>query len=259
MRHINFSFQKNMTFSPVSVRVSGQVSVRASIQAFIMTVALLWAVMIAAANSAIAKGLADNGTENGSKAAAVQQLDILAIGDSLTAGYGLGPGEGFTDQLEDWLNKKSQHDIDVMNAGVSGDTSSGGRSRLDWALAPYGAKGPDLVIVELGANDGLRGVDPTITRDNIDQMVKTLTQRNIPVLIAGMMAPPNLGPQYAAIFNPIFSDAAQKYNVPLYPFFLEGVAAVPDLNQEDGIHPTKEGVALIVSKIGPQILDILPQ
>jgi len=184
-------------------------------------------------------------------------IEILALGDSLTAGYGLPTGEGFTDQLEVWLNEKSIVPIKVINGGVSGDTSTGGRSRLDWGLAPIKGGKPDLVILELGANDAMRGVAPEVTRENIDAIVKTLTEREIPVLIAGMLATPSWGPEYGAAFNGIFPDTAEKYTVPLYPFFLEGVAADETLNQSDGLHPTKDGVAIIVEKIGPYILDAL--
>ncbi|GHF12034.1 arylesterase [Kordiimonas sediminis] len=182
-------------------------------------------------------------------------VNILAFGDSLTAGYGLGPGDGFTDQLEVWLNSNMKTDatIKVTNGGVSGDTTSGGRSRLDWSLAPFKDGKPDLVILGLGGNDGLRGIDPAVTRDNMDAMVKTLTDRDIPVLLLGMLAPPNLGPDYAAIFDSIYKDLSVKYGVELYPFFLDGVAAIPELNQPDGIHPTKEGVTIIVSKVGPVV------
>lgn len=184
-------------------------------------------------------------------------IQILALGDSLTAGYGLPVGEGFTDQLEVWLNERAGKPIKVINGGVSGDTSTGGRSRMDWALAPIKGGKPDLVVLELGANDALRGVAPEITRTNIEAMVKTLTDRNIPVLIAGMLASPSWGPDYEATFNAIFPDMAKKYEVPLYPFFLDGVATIESLNQDDGLHPNAEGVAIIVGKIGPIIQDIV--
>ncbi|MBL4838548.1 MAG: arylesterase [Kordiimonadaceae bacterium] len=167
-------------------------------------------------------------------------LEILAFGDSLTAGYGLPPGEGFTDQLQVWLSAHISGDVKVTNAGVSGDTSSGGRSRLDWALSPIKNGQPDLVILELGANDALRGVSPVLTRENMDAMVAVLAARNIPVLIAGMKATPSWGPEYSVVFDGIFPDLSQKYNVPLYPFFLEGVAANPALNQSDGLHQPKK-------------------
>lgn len=184
-------------------------------------------------------------------------LKIMAFGDSLTAGYGLPQGDGFVPQLNSWLNANSDIPFEVVNAGVSGDTTAGGRSRLDWGLAPFGAAGPDLVILELGANDGLRGLPPRITRENLDAILAALAVKNIPVLLAGMMAPPNLGPDYASDFNPIYPDLAAKYGAPLYAFFLEGVAANPALNQADGIHPTAEGVAIIVAKLGPLVLETL--
>ena len=184
-------------------------------------------------------------------------LEILAFGDSLTAGYGLPLGEGFTDQLEVWLNVHSVKPVKVINGGVSGDTSTGGRARLDWALSPIKGGRPDLVILELGANDALRGVSPDVTRENIDAMVKRLAEGNIPVLIAGMLATPSWGPEYGKAFDSIFPEMAAKYNVPLYPFFLDGVATDPALNQADGLHPTKEGVAVIIEKMGPTILEAL--
>jgi len=186
-------------------------------------------------------------------------VEILAFGDSLTAGYGLPTGDGFTDQLEVWLNENSNKHIKVINGGVSGDTSSGGRARLDWALSPIKGGKPDLVILELGANDALRGVSPELTRNNIEAMVKVLTERDIPVLIAGMLATPSWGPDYGKAFDTIYPDMAEKYGVPLYPFFLDGVAADEALNQPDGLHPTKEGVAIIVGKLGPRVLDALSQ
>ena len=181
------------------------------------------------------------------------RVKVIAFGDSLTAGYGLGPGEGFTERLQVWLRANGHASVDVINAGVSGDTSSGGRSRLDWALAPIKGGKPDLLILELGANDGLRGIDPDITRDNIFAIVKSLRAKGVPVLVAGMIAPPNLGPDYAESFNSIFSDVATKYAVKLYPFFLDGVAADPCLNQGDGIHPNKKGVDVIINRMGPVV------
>jgi len=192
-------------------------------------------------------------------ASAEAPVQILAFGDSLTAGYGLPPGEGFTDQLEVWLNAHSDVAIHVVNGGVSGDTSTGGRSRLDWGLSPFKDGKPSLVILELGANDALRGVAPEITRTNIDAMVKLLTEREIPLLLTGMLATPSWGPEYGRAFDSIFPDTAKKYDVLLYPFFLEGVAADLKLNQSDGLHPTKEGVAIIIEKMGPMVLKALGQ
>lgn len=192
--------------------------------------------------------------ENASEKPAVT---ILAFGDSLTAGYGLGPGDGFTDQLENWLSERMDAPVAVVNAGVSGDTTTGGRSRLAWTLGDYQNDQPDLVLLTLGGNDGLRGLDPAITRANMDAMLKTLTERGTPTLVGGMMAPPNLGPDYAKAFNQIYPDLSAAYGAALYPFFLDGVAAMEALNQADGIHPNREGVALIVSRIGPVILSLL--
>ncbi len=184
-------------------------------------------------------------------------IAILAFGDSLTAGYGLPAGDGFVDQLQAWLASELGEPVQVVNGGVSGDTSTGGRSRLDWALAPIKSGKPDLVIMELGANDALRGVAPEVTRQNMDAMLGTLNERGIPTLVAGMLASPSWGPDYEASFNGIFPDLAEKYNMPLYPFFLDGVATIPELNQADGIHPTKEGVAIIIGKIGPIVKQAL--
>ena len=185
---------------------------------------------------------------------AKEMKNILAFGDSLTAGYGLGPGEGFTDQLEHTLNEQGIN-VKVSNAGVSGDTTSGGLSRLEWVLAS--ASDVDLVILALGGNDALRGIQPEITRQNMDKMVNILKEKNIPTLIAGMMAPPNLGPQYGDKFNTIYSDLAKKYDVAIYPFFLDGVAGFIELNQNDRIHPNPKGVKIITEKMAPSIIEVL--
>jgi len=205
-----------------------------------------------AANSMIFAAKAQNSAND-----TAEPIAILAFGDSLTAGYGLPAGEGFTDQLQVWLEKELGQPVQVVNGGVSGDTSSGGRSRLDWALSPIKSGKPDLVILELGANDALRGVAPEITRVNMDSMLKTLTDRNIPTLVAGMLASPSWGPDYEASFNTLYPELAEQYGVPLYPFFLDGVATIAELNQSDGLHPTKEGVAIIIEKIGPYVKQAL--
>lgn len=173
---------------------------------------------------------------------------LLALGDSLTAGYGLDQKDAFPVQLQNALQSDG-HNVEVINGGVSGDTSAGGRSRLEWLLATP----VDGVIVELGANDGLRGVDPAQTRENLDWILMTLKQRNIPVVFTGMLAPPNLGEDYGREFNSIYPDLAKKYDVVFDPFFLEGVAAMPELNQKDGIHPNAEGVSIIVQRIKNKI------
>ncbi len=177
---------------------------------------------------------------------------ILALGDSLTAGYGLAQSDAFPVQLEAAL-KQAGHDVQVINGGVSGDTSAGGRSRLEWLLS----NPVDVVIVELGANDGLRGLDPAETRANLDWIVGTLAKRNIPVLLSGMLAPPNLGEDYGKEFNSIYPDLARQWNVMLDPFFLDGVAAVPSLNQADGIHPNAKGVSIIANRIAVKISKML--
>jgi acyl-CoA thioesterase-1 len=176
-----------------------------------------------------------------------EPITILALGDSLMAGYGLAPEEAFPVKLEAALRAKG-HDIRIVNAGVSGDTASAGRDRLDWALTDE----VDAVIVELGANDALRGVDPRITRAALEDILRALKARNLPVLLAGMKAPRNLGAEYVASFDGIFPDLANAYGAGLYRFFLEGVAADPSLNQGDGIHPNAKGVEIIVSGMLPE-------
>ena len=204
----------------------------------------LWLTMVALPHSLAAYELPDG-------------LEIVALGDSLTAGYRLGPKEGFVPQLEAWLAANSGTEIRVHNAGVSGDTSAGGRARLTWSLSAAKKGYPDLVILELGANDMLRAINPSQTRANLTAIMEELAKRQIPVLIAGMMATPNLGAAYAEEFNPIYPSLAAKYGASLYPFFLDGVAAKPELNLDDGIHPTKEGIAIIVEKIGPLVIKAL--
>jgi acyl-CoA thioesterase I len=173
-------------------------------------------------------------------------VKIVALGDSLVAGHGLTPSEGFTRKLEQALREKG-HAVEIVDAGVSGDTTAGGLARLAWSV-PADA---DAVIVELGANDALRGVAPQAARDNLERIVTALTKRGLPVLLAGMLAPPNMGDSYAAQFNNIFEDLAEKYDLVLYPFFLDGVVARPDLNQADGMHPNARGVEIIVQRIVP--------
>jgi acyl-CoA thioesterase I len=183
---------------------------------------------------------------------ATESQRIVALGDSLTAGYGLASGDGFTDRLQERLRADGL-DVEVINAGVSGDTSKGGLARLDWSV-PDGTK---LVILELGANDALRGVAPEQTRANLDAMLERLKARNIPVLLAGMIAPPNMGEDYGRQFNPIYAELAQKHDVALYPFFLDGVAGEANLNQADGMHPNAEGIGVIVERIAPQVGQML--
>jgi acyl-CoA thioesterase-1 len=172
----------------------------------------------------------------------------VAFGDSLTAGYGLPAGDAFPAQLQRALAAKGIT-VTVVNAGVSGDTSTGGLARLDWSVPD----GTDAVILELGANDALRGLNPAITRKALDAILHRLTERKIPVLLCGMIAPPNLGAEYGQAFNAIYPELATTDGAILYPFFLTGVAADPKLNQPDGIHPTAAGVAVIVTHIIPQV------
>lgn len=181
-------------------------------------------------------------------AAGSEPIEIVALGDSLTQGYGVDPGKAFPEQLQAALREDGMNVV-VENAGVSGDTTSGGLSRLDWSV-PASA---DLVIVELGANDALRGVSPEITRSNLDEILRRLTERGQKVVFAGMLAPPNMGADYGRTFNAIYPELAKKYPVTFYPFFLEGVAAESDLNQADGMHPTAEGVEKIVASMKPVI------
>ena len=177
---------------------------------------------------------------------------ILALGDSLTAGYRLPLEKAFPAQLQAVLRLK-YGDIEVLNGGLSGDTTAGGLSRLEWALADK----PDAVIIELGANDALRGLPTETTRANLDAILERLMRDDTPVLLTGMLAPPNMGPDYANAFNAIFPDLAKKYQTVFYPFFLDGVAANPDLNMADGMHPTAEGVAIIVDNILPSVYKLL--
>lgn len=185
-------------------------------------------------------------------ALAQDKIIIAAFGDSLSAGYQLPPEAAFPNQLQRALADKGI-EVEVQNAAVSGDTASGGLSRLDWSIGPE----VDGVILELGANDALRGIDPEITRKAIDDMIARFKERGIEVLLAGMVAPPNLGDDYGTAFNSIYPDLAAKYNVDLYPFFLEGVAANPELNLPDRLHPTEEGVAVIVERILPNVEALL--
>ncbi len=181
-------------------------------------------------------------------AASAAPVTLVALGDSLTAGYGLPPGDGFPDKLQAALKERG-HDVIVIDAGVSGDTSSGGLARLDWSV---GEKA-DGVILELGANDALRGIRPEDTRRNLAAILDRLKERGLPVLIAGMLAPPNMGPEYERDFNPIYPELAKEYDARLYPFFLDGVAGTPSLNLSDGMHPTSQGVDMIVSRILPDV------
>jgi acyl-CoA thioesterase-1 len=182
--------------------------------------------------------------------AAAETLRLVALGDSLTHGYGLAQDEGFVPQLQRWLAEQGA-DVEVVNMGVSGDTTAGGRARLDWALGD----GADAVILELGGNDLLRGVDPATSRENLDAMLAELARREIPVLLAGLEAPLNYGPEYKEAFESMYAELAEQHGAILYPSFLEGIG--PALMQPDGIHPNAEGVAGIVEAIGPAVLELL--
>jgi acyl-CoA thioesterase I len=181
-------------------------------------------------------------------------VKILALGTSLTQGYGLPPGTEIPAVLQAELRAKGI-DATVINAGVSGDTSAGGLSRLDWSLADH----PNAAIVELGSNDALRGIDPKSTERNLSAIVAQLQTDHIPVLLLGMEAPKNFGPEYEKRFNAIYPKLARQYNVQLYPFVLDGVALRPNLNQKDGIHPNPAGVKIIVGKLMPYVMKLLAQ
>jgi acyl-CoA thioesterase-1 len=180
--------------------------------------------------------------------ARAETIRIAVLGDSLVAGYGLPEAEGFVPQLEAALKARG-HDVDVLNAGVSGDTTAGGLSRLEWTLGDR----PHAMIVSLGANDMLRAVDPASSRRNLDAILARLGEARIPVLLAGMRASPNLGRAYVDAFDGMYPALADAHGTLLYPFFLEGVATVRDLNQDDGIHPNRRGVAAIVERIVPHV------
>ena len=175
-------------------------------------------------------------------------VKLVVLGDSLSAGLGLVAADAFPAKLQKALRDKGIA-VDIGNAGVSGDTASGGRDRLDWSV-PEGTQG---VILELGANDALRGIDPAVTKAALSDILTRLKARDVPVLLCGMLAPPNYGKDYADRFNAIYPDLSKSFGVPLYPFFLDGVAADAKLNQADGIHPTPAGVDIIVKNIMPTV------
>jgi acyl-CoA thioesterase-1 len=186
--------------------------------------------------------------------AEARPVRILALGSSLTQGYGLPPGTEFTTQLEAAL-KGEGVDATVENAGVSGDTSAGGLSRLDWSLADH----PDAAIIELGSNDMLRGVPPEETEKNLRAILTRLQKDHVAVLLTGMMAQRNLGPDYVKQFDGIYPRLAKDYHVTLYPFFLDGVALNPKLNQADGMHPNPAGVKIIVARMMPYVKKMLAE
>jgi acyl-CoA thioesterase-1 len=188
----------------------------------------------------------------GAAPAADRPVRIVVLGDSLSAGFGLGASDALPAKLERALRAKGVA-VAVENAGVSGDTASGGLARLDWSVG----EGVDAVIVELGANDALRGLNPKTTRGALDTIIRRLKERRIAVLLAGMLAPRNYGPAYAEAFDPIYPELATAHGVLLYPFILEGVAGVPALNQGDGLHPTAAGVDVMVNGMLPKVEELI--
>lgn len=182
----------------------------------------------------------------------VEQLKIVVLGDSLSAGYGLAPGESFPEKLQKKITANN-YNIVIKNAGVSGDTTSGGLARLNWSVP----KDTNGVIVELGANDALRGISPTLTQKNLAQIVSQLKARNIKVMLTGMLAPPNMGKQYGQEFSSIYPKLAIEEDLILYPFFLDGVAGNPNLNQADAMHPTSKGIDIIVDNIMPTMKEFI--
>jgi acyl-CoA thioesterase I len=187
-------------------------------------------------------------------AVAARTLRLVALGDSLTAGFGLPPGKAFPNQLQAALRAKGW-DVEVINAGVSGDTAANALARYDWSVP----KDADALIVELGGNDMLRGLKPEATKKTLAAILDKAKAAHLPVLLAGMRAAPNLGGEYAAEFAPIYPDLAKEYDALLYPFFLEGVAGDPKLDQPDGLHPNAQGVEIIVQKILPSVEALLKQ
>jgi acyl-CoA thioesterase-1 len=186
--------------------------------------------------------------------AAPTTVHVVALGDSLTAGYGLPEGQGFAPRLQAALNAQGVP-AQIEDAGVSGNTAADGLARLDWSVP----QGTDAVVLELGANDMLRGLDPRITYKALDEILRRLAERHIAVLLCGMRAAPNLGAEYVASFERLYTDLAKKYDVLLYPFFLDGAAADQSLNQRDGLHPNAAGVEVIVRRILPKVKELIAQ
>jgi acyl-CoA thioesterase-1 len=202
----------------------------------------------------VALGLALLASASEPGRAADQPVRIVVLGDSLTAGLGLAADAAFPAKLERVLHAQGLN-VKIVDAGVSGDTASNGLERIDWSVED----GTDAVIVELGANDALRGVDPKLTREALDGIMRRLQARRIPVLLAGMQAPRNMGPDYQAAFDAIFPELAARHGVLFYPFFLDGVATDLKLNQGDGMHPNAAGVDVIVERIVPKVKELLGQ
>lgn len=215
-----------------------------------------------AAGSGVAPGWAQSGwaqsgwAQSGwAQSAAAAGPRLLMLGDSLVQGYGLPADEALPVQLQAALHADGRDDVTVINAGVSGDTTAGGVARVDWLLGDN----PDAVIVVLGGNDGLRGIDPAETRRNLDILLARLARADLPVLLTGMLAPPNLGRSYGEAFNPIYPELADQHGAVLFPFILLDVATVAALNQADGIHPNGDGVAVIVRNMLPFVKQLLAQ
>ncbi|AGS23742.1 arylesterase [Rhizobium etli] len=185
-------------------------------------------------------------------AAAARTINLVGFGDSLMAGYQLAPGEGFPEKLQAALKAKGL-DVAIANAGVSGDTTTGGLARIDWSVPD----GTDGVILALGANDALRGIPPEESEKNLDRMISRLKERGIAVLLVGMMAPPNMGADYAERFNPIYRKLSEKYEVRLYPFFLDGVALDAGLKLDDGMHPNARGIDVMVEKMEADVTNFV--
>jgi acyl-CoA thioesterase-1 len=210
-----------------------------------VVVAAMTSAMVMLAAGALGGANAQTGPRPGGQSG---PLTIVAFGDSLTAGYGLPASAAFPAQLQKALEARGRR-IVIQNAGVSGDTAQAGLDRLDWSIGD----GVDGVIVELGANDALRGLDPSQTKAALDAILTRLKQRGLPVLLTGMLAPPNMGPAYRQRFDGLYAELAAKHGVPLYPFFLDGVAGRRELNLPDGVHPTAQGVGVIVERILPAV------
>jgi acyl-CoA thioesterase-1 len=208
---------------------------------------LVWGLLMLAA-AGVELVAIPGATAQTSAGSASKPVKMVVLGDSLSAGLGLPAPAAFPERLQKALEAKGIA-VEMINAGVSGDTSSGGRDRLDWSVP----EGTEAVIVELGANDALRGTDPAVTRTALSDILAQLKARKIAALICGMYAPPNYGSDYAARFNVIYPELSKSFGVPLYPFFLEGVAGDAKLNQADGLHPTAEGVDIIVKNILPTV------
>jgi acyl-CoA thioesterase-1 len=214
----------------------------------VLTLALTWALTCALTAATVWPSAAVAGEAKVNE----KPIRMVVLGDSLSAGLGLLAADAFPAKLQKALKDKGIN-VEMTNAGVSGDTASGGRDRLDWSVPD----GTQAVIVELGANDALRGTDPAVTRAALSDILTRLKARKIAVMLCGMLAPPNYGRDYAERFNTIYPDLAKSFGVPLYPFFLDGVAADAKLNQADGIHPTPQGVDIIVGRIMPAVEEFL--